>query len=245
MFSLQGKKALVTGATGGIGGAIARALHGAGATVAVSGTRQEKLDAFAAGFSERVVPIICNLSQLDTVDGLIKDAEEKMGGLDILVCNAGITKDNLTLRMKDDEWQQVIDVNLTANFKLARAAMKGMLKRRAGRIIFITSVVGEAGNPGQANYCASKAGLAGMSRSLAHELASRSITVNCIAPGFIATDMTHGLTEDQKANINKNIPLARMGTAEEIAAATLFLSSDEAAYITGQTLNVNGGMYMA
>lgn len=244
MFTLQNKKALVTGATGGIGGAIAKALHDAGAQVAISGSRQEKLDAVAAELG-KAVPILCDLSKLDTVENLIKEAEEKLGGLDILICNAGVTKDNLALRMKDEEWNQVIDVNLTASFKLARAAMKGMLKRRHGRIIFITSVVGHTGNPGQANYCASKAGLTGMAKSLAQEVASRNITVNCIAPGFIETAMTAQLTDDQKTRINQNIPLARMGSSADVAAGTLFLASDEAAYITGHTLHVNGGLFMA
>jgi len=244
MFSLQNKKALITGATGGIGGAIAKALHGAGASIAISGSKQEKLNVVAAELSGSV-PIICDLSKLDTVENLIKEAEEKLGGLDILICNAGVTKDNISLRMKDEEWQQVLDVNLTASFRMSRAAMRGMLKRRAGRIIYITSVVGWTGNPGQANYCASKAGLTGMAKSLAQEVASRNITVNCIAPGFIETAMTGGLNDDQKARINQNIPLSRMGTPQEIAAGALFLASDEASYITGQTLHINGGMLMA
>lgn len=243
MTSLTGKKALITGATGGIGGAIAQALHGAGAMVAISGSRQEKLDAAAQALAG-CIPLQCNLSDLNTVENLAKDAEEKMGGLDILICNAGITRDNLSMRMKDEEWQQVIDVNLTANFKLMRASMKGMMKRRYGRIIFITSVVGHSGNPGQANYCATKAGLTGMAKSLAHEVASRGITVNCIAPGFIATAMTDALTDDQKAKISGNIPMGKMGTPDDIAAAALFLSGDNAGYITGQTLHVNGGLYM-
>ncbi len=244
MFNLSNKKALVTGATGGIGGAIAKALHAAGAQIAVSGSKAEKLDAVAKELSGSI-PIVCDLSKLDTVENLIKEAEEKLGGLDILVCNAGVTKDNLALRMKDEEWQQVIDINLTASFKMSRAAMRGMLKRRAGRIIYVTSVVGWTGNPGQANYCASKAGLTGMAKSLAQEVASRGITVNCIAPGFIATAMTEALNEEQKARINQNIPLGRMGSSSDIAAAALFLASDEASYITGQTLHVNGGMLMA
>lgn len=243
MFSISGKKALITGATGGIGGAVAKAFHGAGASLAVSGSRQEKADAFAATLPG-AVGLACDLSNLASVDELIKNAEEKLGGLDVLVCNAGVTKDNLALRMKDDEWQQVIDINLTASFRLARAAIKGMLKRRSGRIIFVTSVVGWTGNPGQANYCASKAGLTGMAKSLAQEVASRGITINCIAPGFIATNMTDVLTDDQKAKINQNIPLGRMGSPEDIAAGALYLASDAAAYITGQTLHVNGGMYM-
>lgn len=244
MFALTQKKALITGATGGIGGAIAASLHQAGATLAISGSRQEKLDALAQQLGGNTSAIACDLSKLDTVETLIKDAEEKLGGLDILVCNAGVTKDNLALRMKDEEWQQVLDINLTASFKMARAALRGMLKRRAGRIIFVTSVVGWTGNPGQANYCASKAGLTGMAKSLAHEVASRGITVNCIAPGFIATSMTDALNDEQKARINQNIPLGRMGSAQEIAAGALYLASDEAGYVTGQTLHINGGMYM-
>ncbi len=244
-FSLTGKKALITGATGGIGGAIAKTFHGAGANLAISGSRQEKLDIFAKELGVGVLPIACDLSQLASVDALIKEAEEKLGGLDVLVCNAGVTKDNLALRMKDEEWQQVIDINLTASFRLARAAIKGMLKRRSGRIIFITSVVGWTGNPGQANYCASKAGLTGMAKSLAQEVASRGITINCIAPGFIATNMTDALKDEQKARINQNIPLGRMGNSEEIASGALYLASDAAAYVTGQTLHINGGMFMA
>ena len=262
MFSLAGKKALITGATGGIGGAIAKTFYEAGASLAISGSKLEKLaqscetlrgyagsnatldPALAQSAPQDVYPIACDLTNLTTVENLVKEAEEKLGGVDILVLNAGITRDNITMRMKDDEWQQVIDVTLTANFKLARAAMKGMIKRRFGRMIFITSVVGHSGNPGQANYCATKAGLTGMAKSFAHELASRNITINCIAPGFIATSMTDGLTDDQKAKINGNIPLGRMGTPEDIAAGALYLASDEANYITGQTLHINGGMYM-
>ena len=243
-FNFTNKKALITGATGGIGGAIAKSFHSAGASLAISGSRQEKLEQFAGELSAGVLPIACDLSQLASVDALVKEAEEKLGGLDILVCNAGVTRDNLALRMKDDEWQQVIDINLTASFRLARAALKNMLKRRSGRIIFVTSVVGWTGNPGQANYCASKAGLTGMAKSLAQEVASRGITINCIAPGFISTQMTDALTDEQKSRINQNIPLGRMGSAEEIAAGALYLASDAAAYITGQTLHINGGMYM-
>ena len=242
-MSINGKKALITGATGGIGGAVAETFHKAGAQIAISGSNPEKLAAAALQL-DGAHPIICNLSKLDTVENLIREAEEKLGGLDILVCNAGVTRDNISMRMKDEEWQQVIDVNLTASFKLTRAAMKGMMKRRFGRIIYITSVVGWTGNPGQANYCASKAGLTGMAKSFAQEIASRGITVNCVAPGFIATNMTEALTDDQKAKINQNIPLARMGTAQEIAAGVAFLAGDDAAYITGQTLHINGGMYM-
>ncbi|MGE0753637.1 MAG: 3-oxoacyl-[acyl-carrier-protein] reductase [Alphaproteobacteria bacterium] len=243
MTSLTGKKALITGATGGIGGAIAKTFHQAGAGIAISGSRAEKLAAAAAELNDSVA-LQCDLSKLDTVENLIKDAEEKLGGLDVLVCNAGVTRDNLSMRMKDDEWQQVLDVNLTASFKLVRAAMKGMMKRRHGRIIFITSVVAHTGNPGQANYCASKGGLTSMCKSLAQEVASRGITVNCIAPGFIATSMTDVLTDDQKARISQNIPMGKMGSAEDIAAAALFLAGDSASYITGHTLHVNGGMFM-
>lgn len=245
IFSLNGKKALITGATGGIGGAIARQFHAAGASIAISGSKQEKLEAFAKELGEGVIPIACDLSDLASVENLVKSAEEKLGGLDILVCNAGITKDNLAMRMKDEEWQKVIDLNLTASFRLARGAIKGMLKRKTGKIIFITSVVGWMGNAGQANYCASKAGLTGMAKSLAHEVASRGITVNCIAPGFIATNMTDALNDEQKDKISANIPLGRMGSSEEIAAGALYLASDAASYITGQTLHINGGLYMS
>lgn len=250
MFTLTGKKALITGASGGIGGAIAKQFHAAGASLAISGSNAQKLDAFIADLSTKhhapctILPIACNLSDLATVENLIKEAEEKLGGLDVLVLNAGITRDNLTMRMKDEEWQAVIDVNLTANFKLARAAMKGMIKRRFGRMIFITSVVGHSGNPGQANYCATKAGLTGMAKSLAQEVASRNITVNCIAPGFIASAMTDALTDEQKAKINANIPQGRMGSADDVASGAVYLASDAASYITGQTLHINGGLYM-
>ena len=245
-FSLNGKKALITGATGGIGGAIAKSFYGAGASIAISGSNIEKLSAVSDQWSEkeRIFPIACDLSDLATVETLVKQAEEKLGYLDVLVCNAGVTRDNLALRMKDDEWQQVIDVNLTASFRLARAAIKGMLKRRSGRIIFVTSVVGWTGNAGQANYCASKAGLTGMAKSLALEVASRGITINCIAPGFIATNMTDGLNDEQKGKITTNIPLGRMGSSEDIATGALYLASDAASYITGQTLHINGGLYM-
>lgn len=244
MFTLQNKKSLVTGATGGIGGAIVHAFHKAGASVAISGSKQEKLDVLASELSG-VIPVLCDLSKLDSIDNFAKDAEEKLGGLDILVANAGITRDTLAMRMTDEQWQQVIDVNLTATFRLVRAAMKGMIKRRAGRIIIITSIVGHAGNAGQANYCASKAGLTGMAKAMSLECATRGITVNCIAPGFIATPMTDVLTEEQKGRILPHIPMGRMGTPEDIAAAALFLASDQAGYVTGQTLHVNGGMYLA
>ena len=244
MFDLTGKTALVTGASGGIGGAIAKALHQAGATVAIHGTRREALDTLAAELGERVHVLPANLSKPEEVEQLAKDAEAALGGLDILVNNAGITKDGLVLRMKDEDWDSVINVNLTAAFRLCRAAIKGMMKRRSGRIINITSIVGVTGNPGQVNYCASKAGMIGMTKSLAQEVASRNVTVNAVAPGFIATAMTDELNDEQKARINTQIPAGRMGSADEIAAAVLYLASAEAAYVTGQTLHVNGGMAM-
>jgi 3-oxoacyl-[acyl-carrier protein] reductase len=244
MFNLTGKTALITGASGGIGAAIAKALHAAGATIAISGTRVEKLEELKAQIGENVHVLPCNLSSAEDVEKLIPAAEAAMGGLDILVNNAGITKDGLAMRMKDDDWQAVIDVNLTANFRLCRAAMRGMMKKRAGRIVNITSIVGVTGNPGQANYVASKAGVIGLSKSLAQELATRGVTVNCIAPGFIATPMTDVLNEKQKEGILARIPAGRMGGPEDIAAAVLYLASDEAGYVTGQTLHVNGGMAM-
>jgi len=245
MFDLTGKTALVTGASGGIGGAIAKALHGQGATLVLSGTRQEALDAVKAELGSRVFTVIANLSDTASVEALPKKAEEAAGApIDILVNNAGITRDNLFMRMKDEEWDAVIAVNLTAAFRLSRAVLRGMMKKRWGRIIQITSVVGETGNPGQGNYAAAKAGLVGMSKSLAAEVASRNITVNCIAPGFIQTAMTEVLTEPQKEAIATRIPAGRMGTAAEIAAAAAFLASDEAAYMTGATLQINGGMAM-
>jgi 3-oxoacyl-[acyl-carrier protein] reductase len=243
MFDLTGKKALVTGATGGIGGAIARALHAAGAQVALSGTRQEALDALSAELPGSVA-LACNLSDPAETDGLIGRAEEALGGLDILVANAGITKDGLLLRMKDEDFARVLDVNLGSYFRLARAASKGMIKRRLGRIIAITSVVGVTGNPGQANYAASKAGMIGFTKSIAQELASRGITANCIAPGFIVSPMTDALNEAQKEAITKSIPAARLGQPDDIAAAVVYLASDQASYVTGQTLHVNGGMAM-
>lgn len=244
MFDLTGKTALVTGASGGIGGAIAEALHARGATIALSGTRRQPLDDLAAKLGERVHVIPANLSVAEEVEQLAKDAEAQLGSLDILVNNAGLTKDGLVMRMKDEDWQTVIDVNLTAAFRLCRAAVRGMMKRRHGRIINITSVVGVTGNPGQVNYCASKAGLIGMSKSLAQEVASRGITVNCIAPGFITSAMTDALNEEQKGRILGSIPSGRMGEVAEIAAAAVYLASAEAAYMTGQTLHVNGGMAM-
>jgi 3-oxoacyl-[acyl-carrier protein] reductase len=244
MFNLTGKCALVTGATGGLGEAIARQLHAQGATVAISGTRQERLDALAADLGERVHAIACNLSDFDEVDALAQKAEEAMGQVDILVNNAGLTRDNLAMRMKPEDWQSVLDVNLTASFRLSKALLRGMMKRRFGRIIGITSVVGVTGNAGQTNYAASKAGMIGMSKSLAQEVASRGVTVNCVAPGFIASAMTDKLTDDQKANILSGIPAGAMGKPEDIAAAVLYLSADESSYVTGQTLHVNGGMAM-
>ena len=244
MFNLNGKTALITGASGGIGAAIAAALHAAGATIAISGTRVEKLVELKSQIGENVHVLPCNLSSAEDVEKLIPAAEAALGGLDILVNNAGITKDGLAMRMKDEDWQAVIDVNLTSNFRLCRAAMRGMMKKRAGRIINITSIVGVTGNPGQANYVASKAGVIGLTKSLAQELATRGVTVNCIAPGFIATPMTDVLNEKQKEAILGRIPAGRMGGPQDIAAAVLYLASDEAGYVTGQTLHVNGGMAM-
>ena len=244
MFALTGKSALVTGASGGIGGAIARALHGAGATVGLSGTREAPLEALAAELGDRTHVLPCNLSDPDAVDALPKRAAEAMGAVDILVNNAGITRDQVFMRMSDDDWQAVLDVNLTATMRLCRGVMRPMMKARWGRIVNISSIVGATGNPGQANYAASKAGMVGMTKSIAYEVASRGITANCIAPGFIATAMTDKLTDEQKAKIDAQIPAARMGTPEEIAAAALYLASPEAAYVTGTTLHVNGGMAM-
>ena len=244
MFDLRDKTALVTGATGGIGAAIARALHAAGATVAISGTRAAVLEELKMQLGDRVHVLTCNLSDTADVEKLVPAAEAAMGSIDILVNNAGITKDGLAMRMKDEDWQTVIDVNLTAGFRLARAAMRGMMKKRWGRIINITSVVAVTGNPGQANYVASKAGVIGLTKSLAQELASRNVTVNCVAPGFIATPMTDVLNDKQKEAILGRVPAGRLGTPDEIAAATLYLASTEAAYVTGQTLHVNGGMAM-
>lgn len=241
MFDLSGKTALVTGASGGIGGEIAKALKAQGAKVAVSGTNVEKLNALGEGF----IVIAANLSDKADVERLAKEAEEKLGGaVDILVNNAGITKDNLFMRMKDEEFEQVVSVNLTSTFILTRTLIKGMMKKRGGRIINISSVVGHSGNPGQANYCASKGGLTAMTKSIAQELASRNITANCIAPGFIATAMTDKLNDQQKEAINTNIPAGKMGSAEDIAAAAVYLASNESAYVTGQTIHVNGGMLM-
>ena len=244
MFDLAGKNALVTGASGGIGGAIATALHAQGAVVGLSGTRTEPLEALAASLGERAHVLPCNLSDREAVDGLAKTAVEAMGSVDILINNAGVTKDNLFMRMSDDEWDTVIEINLTSAMRLSRALLRGMMKARWGRIVNITSVVGVTGNPGQGNYAASKAGIIGMSKSLASEVASRGITVNCVAPGFITTAMTDKLNDDQKAKILGVVPAGRMGTPEEIAASTLYLASQEAAYVTGQTVHVNGGMAM-
>lgn len=244
MLDLTGKKALVTGATGGLGGAIARMLHGQGASVALSGTRVEALEALAAELGERVVITPCNLGNKESVEALVPAAEEKLGGLDILVNNAGVTKDNLFLRLKDEDWDSVIAVNLTAAFRLSRAAVKSMMRRRYGRIISIGSVVGTTGNPGQGNYAASKAGLIGMSKALAAEVASRNITVNVVAPGFIESPMTQALNDKQREGILSDVPMGRLGVGADVAAAVAYLASTEAAYVTGQTIHVNGGMTM-
>ena len=244
MFDLTGKLALVTGASGGLGGAIARALHAQGASVALSGTRREALAAVAGELGARTFVLPCDLADKQAVEALVPAAEAAMGGLDILVNNAGVTRDNLFMRMKDEEWDQVLTVNLTAAFRLSRACLKGMMRRRYGRIIGITSVVGVTGNPGQGNYAAAKAGLIGMSKALAAEIASRSITVNCVAPGFIASPMTDALNDKQREAILASVPAGRLGAGDEIGAAVVYLASREAAYITGQTLHVNGGMAM-
>lgn len=244
MFNLNDKCALVTGATGGIGESVARGLHAQGASVCLSGTRAEKLEALAADLGERAHIAPCNLADLEAVDALPKQASEAMGGLHIVVSNAGVTRDTLMMMMKPAMWDDVIAINLTAYFRLAKASLRGMTKQRFGRIIGVTSVVGVTGNPGQANYAASKAGMIGMSKSLAAEVASRNVTVNCIAPGFIATAMTDALNEQQREAILGRIPAGAMGTPRDIAAAAVYLSSDEAAYVTGQTLHVNGGMAM-
>lgn len=244
MFDLTGKTALVTGASGGLGSAIATALHAQGATVGLSGTRREALEALAAKLGDRVHVLPCNLSVAAEVEGLIAAAEKAMGQVDILVNNAGVTRDGLAMRMKDDDWQTVLDVNLGAAFRLSRAAMRGMMKRRYGRIINVTSIVGVIGNAGQANYAASKAGLIGMTKSLAQELASRNITVNCVAPGFIETAMTDALDAKQKEAAAGRVPLGRFGKPEEIAAAVVYLAADEASYTTGHVLAVGGGIGM-
>ena len=244
MFDLTGKAALVTGASGGIGADIARALHGAGATVGLSGTRTEPLGDLARDLGERAHVLPCNLSEAAAVEALPKQAVEAMSSIDILVNNAGITRDNLFMRMSDEEWSSVIEVNLTSTFRLCRGVLRGMMKARWGRIVNVSSIVGATGNPGQGNYAASKAGMVGMSKSLAYEVASRGITVNCVAPGFITTAMTDKLTDDQKSDILAQVPAGRMGEPSEIAAAVLYLASPEAAYVTGATLHVNGGMAM-
>jgi 3-oxoacyl-[acyl-carrier protein] reductase len=244
MFDLTGRTALVTGATGGIGGSIARALHAQGATVALSGTRREVLDQLAAELGERTHVLPANLADKDDVEALVPRAEETMGQLDILVANAGITKDNLFVQLRDEDWDQVLAVNLTATFRLARAAVRGMMRRRHGRIIGISSVVGVTGNPGQSNYVAAKAGMIGMMKAIAQEYAKRGVTANCIAPGMIQTAMTDKLNEKQREAIMGRIPSARLGTPSDIAGAAVYLASDEAAYVTGQTLHVNGGMAM-
>jgi 3-oxoacyl-[acyl-carrier protein] reductase len=244
MFDLAGMNALVTGATGGLGGAIAKALHAQGATVALSGTRAAALEALAGELGSRVHVLPCNLGDAAQVEALVPDAEKAMGQLDILVNNAGITRDGLFMRMKDEDWEQVLNVNLTSSFRLSRACLRGMMKRRFGRIVSITSVVGVTGNAGQGNYAASKAGMIGMSKSLAAEVASRNITVNCVAPGFISSPMTDVLNEKQKESIMATIPAGRLGEGNDVAAAVVYLASREAGYVTGQTLHVNGGMAM-
>lgn len=245
MFDLTGKCALVTGASGGLGAAIAKDLHAAGATVALTGRREDALKTVADELGgDRVHVVPCDLGNMDAVDGLIKEAEAAMGQVDILINNAGLTRDGLAMRMKDDDWDSVLDVNLKAAFKLSKNCLRGMMKRRHGRIIGITSIVGVTGNPGQMNYAASKAGMIGMSKSLAQEVAARGITVNCVAPGFIETAMTDELSDDQKGSLLGAVPIGRLGDPKDISAAVLYLASDEAAYVTGQTLHVNGGMAM-
>jgi 3-oxoacyl-[acyl-carrier protein] reductase len=244
MFDLSGKIALVTGATGGIGGPIARALHAQGATVAISGTRREVLDALAAELGSRVQVLPCNLADKDDVEALVPKAEELMTKLDILVANAGVNKDNLLVQLRDEDWEQVLNINLTATFRLTRAAVKGMMRRRFGRVIGITSVVGVTGNAGQSNYTAAKAGMIGMMKSVAAEYAKRGVTANCVAPGFITSPMTERLNEKQREAILARVPANRLGTGGDVAAAVVYLSSEEAGYVTGQTLHVNGGMAM-
>ena len=244
MFDLSGKTALITGATGPIGGAIARMLHAQGATVGISGTRREVLDQLATDLGARVHVLPCNLADTAQTDALVPQAEQAMGQLDVLVANAGMARDNLLVQLRDEDWDQVIAVNLSATFRLTRAAVKGMMRRRFGRIIAITSVVGTTGNPGQANYVAAKAGIAGMIKAVAQEYAKRGVTANCVAPGFIVTPMTDKLNDKQRETILAKVPAGRAGTTDEVAAAVLFLASNEAAYVTGQTLHVNGGMAM-
>jgi 3-oxoacyl-[acyl-carrier protein] reductase len=244
MFELTGRTALVTGATGTIGATIARSLHGQGATVAISGTRREVLDRLATELGARVHVLPCNLADAAETEALVPRVEEAMGQLDILVANAGITRDNLLVQLRDEDWEQVIAINLSATFRLARAALRGMMRRRFGRVIAITSVVGTTGNPGQANYVAAKAGIAGMIKAMAQEYAKRGVTANCVAPGFIVTPMTDKLNDKQRETIVAKIPASRAGTPAEVAAAVVFLASNEAGYVTGQTLHVNGGMAM-
>ena len=244
MFDLSGKSALVTGASGGIGGAIARRLHQAGANVGLSGTRADALEALAAELGERCAVLPCDLSDGEAVGALIGQADEALGSVDIVINNAGLTRDNLALRLKDEDWEQVMAVNLTAAFRLSKAALRGMMKRRWGRIVNITSIVGVTGNGGQTNYAASKAGIIGFAKSLAQEVASRNITVNCVAPGFIQTPMTDALDEGQRENLLASIPAGRLGVVDDVAAGGLYLASEEASYVTGQTLHINGGMAM-
>jgi 3-oxoacyl-[acyl-carrier protein] reductase len=244
MFDLTGKTALVTGATGALGSAIVRALHGQGATIALSGTRREALDAFAGELKERAHVLPCDLTDREAVEALVPKAEEVMEKLDILIANAGVNRDNLFVQLSDEAWDKVIAVNLTATFRLARAAVKTMMRRRFGRVIGITSVVGFTGNPGQANYTASKAGIVGMLKSVAHEYARRNVTANCIAPGIIASAMTDRLNDKQRETILAKVPMAKLGTPADVAAAAVYLASDEAGYVTGQTIHVNGGMAM-
>ena len=244
MFDLTDKNALVTGASGGIGGAIARALHAAGARVGLSGTRAGALDALAGELGDGAFAVPADLSPANGAKTLVKDAEAALGGIDILVNNAGLTRDQLAVRMSDEDWQMVLDVNLTAAFRLSRGCLRRMMKKRWGRIVSVTSIVGISGNPGQANYAASKAALIGMSKSLAQEVASRNITVNCVAPGFIDTPMTEGLSDEQKQDLTARIPAGRLGEPADVTGACVFLASDEASYVTGQTLHVNGGMAM-
>jgi 3-oxoacyl-[acyl-carrier protein] reductase len=244
MFDLTGKTALVTGATGTIGGAIARALHARGATVAISGTRVEVLEKLAGELGGRVHVLPCDLADTAAVEGLVPRAEEAMAQLDVLVANAGVTRDNLLVQLRDEDWDQVLAINLTATFRLTRAAVRGMMRRRFGRVVAITSVVGTTGNPGQANYIAAKAGIAGLMKAAAQEYSKRNVTANCVAPGFIVTPMTDKLNDKQRETIMSKVPAGRAGTPEEVAAAVVFLASNEAAYVTGQTLHVNGGMAM-
>jgi 3-oxoacyl-[acyl-carrier protein] reductase len=244
MFTLSDRKVLVTGASGGIGGAIARAMYAQGATVALAGRNREALDALAVELGDRSHVVVGDLGDIESADAMMSAAADAMGGIDILVNNAGLARDNLAMRIKDEDWQAVIDVNLTATFRLSRAVLRGMMKARWGRIINVTSIVGVTGNPGQTNYAASKAGIIGMSKSMAGEVATRGITVNCIAPGFIATPMTESLSDDQREKLTAAVPAGRLGAPEDVAACAVFLASEEAAYVTGQTLHVNGGMAM-